>query len=531
VRNKIIISLVTVLFLLFLVACQLEKESSNDNDESEEYLNTSSEFPIVEDSITLDFFVGKGPTNQAKMDEVMAFNEYEDMTNININWEEIASDSLEEKRNLAVAGGELPDAFYAAEFPSSDLLKYGEQGTFIPLNDLIKEHAPNLSKIMDGYDLENVMQSADGNIYAVPRIMDPDFISILVNPLLYYDQEWLDKAEMDVPETTDDLYEFLKFVKESSDDDIIPFGSTDIDGLLAWLKGTFEVGNRGSHQAYIDSDPETGDVRFFPVSDEYKELLKYLNKLYSEDLIASNIFSIEWNQFISNASAGEYASTVFYSPDELFGEIGNHFTSGLPLTGSAEEQQHYSRAHNLYSFGTFVITSDNEYPEATMRWIDYFYSDEGSKLLYMGVEGESYEETEDGYEFLDHITNDPDGLTKEQMLAKYVGYLNTGQAAGIVKEDYFEGSETSDMSLEAVKKLEPYIIDDIWPELQYTKEEHKKMESLSQDIEKYADEMKDKFISGEASFDEWDDYVKTIEKMGLDDYLEIETQAIERLEE
>ncbi|MFQ9681080.1 MAG: hypothetical protein ACLRZH_14235 [Ruthenibacterium lactatiformans] len=46
---------------------------------------------------------------------------------------------------------------------------------------------------------------------------------------------------------------------------------------------------------------------------------------------------------------------------------------------------------NVQMTGVAVITTANKYPEATMRWLDYFYSEEGTVLCRLGIEGESYE--------------------------------------------------------------------------------------------------------------------------------------------
>ncbi len=40
--------------------------------------------------------------------------------------------------------------------------------------------------------------------------------------------------------------------------------------------------------------------------------------------------------------------------------------------------------------------------------------------------------------------------------------------------------------------------------------------------------MQDKFITGNEPFSKWDEYVKKIETMGLEDYLEIQESAYER---
>lgn len=43
--------------------------------------------------------------------------------------------------------------------------------------------------------------------------------------------------------------------------------------------------------------------------------------------------------------------------------------------------------------------------------------------------------------------------------------------------------------------------------------------------------MEAQFVTGETSFDEWDNYVKTLEEMGLDEYMEIQNEALKRYEE
>src|SRR5699024_1965272 len=135
----------------------------------EEALDNLNEegMPIVEEEIELEIFSGKAATTADDWNDVLLLNEYEEMTNVNITWNQVAADGLDEKRNLALASGDLPDAFYAANIPVSDIQKYGDQGTFIPLNDLIEEYAPNISKVLDeNPDIRKGLTFADGNIYS-----------------------------------------------------------------------------------------------------------------------------------------------------------------------------------------------------------------------------------------------------------------------------------------------------------------------------------------------------------------------------
>ena len=55
-----------------------------------------------------------------------------------------------EAHNLLIASGDIPDIFggqHVREFVN----EYGPQGAFVPLNDLIAEHAPNIQGYIDQY--------------------------------------------------------------------------------------------------------------------------------------------------------------------------------------------------------------------------------------------------------------------------------------------------------------------------------------------------------------------------------------------
>ncbi|WP_449538167.1 extracellular solute-binding protein [Ferdinandcohnia sp. Marseille-Q9671] len=525
--------LVLTVFVILLSACS--NNASTDKEENQKVdkealanLNETG-FPIVKDPLKLKFFTGKSAQNvNSDWNDILIWNTYAEMTNVELEWEQIQTDSLEEKRNLALAGGNLPDVFFLSSMPTLDIFKYGKQGTFVKLNDLIDQYAPNLKKLMDeNPEIRKAITFPDGNIYSLPSIVSPDFMSVRIASRPWFSQEALDTVGMDVPETTDEFYEFLKATKEKTGK--IPYGGTSMAEFVSWLQGSFGVSNKGVRNANIDVNPQDEDeVRFYATSDDYKALLEYVHKLYSEGLVEQNIFSIDWGQYLANASEGNYASTVFYDPIELFGdEIGGDYVSAAALKGPNGHQEFSKVAPAVSSIGNFVITSENPNPAATVRWMDYFYSDEGARLYYMGVEGETYEKTADGsYVYSDKILNSSEGLTMEQEIAKYLTWL--GGVQGIIKQEYFQGSENAPTSLEAAEKITPYVPEEIWPAFLYTEDESRFLSSTGADINKYVAEQRDKFISGDLSFSEWDTYVETIGNMGLDEYMEIHQAAYDR---
>lgn len=536
IKKKFII-LAAVPFIA-LAACN--KENNSDVGGSEEALNNlnTEGMPIVDDTVELEIFAGKAATTADDWNDVLLLNEYEEMTNMDITWNMVPADGLEEKRNLALASGDLPDVFYSANLPVSDVQKYGGQGTFIPLNDLIEEYAPNIKKVLDeNPDIRKGITFPDGNIYSIPTVYSPDFSSLLIGAKGWVNGDWLEQLDMDNPETTDEFYEYLKAVKETDlngngKNDEIPLSSVaEMSRIIHWISGAFGVQNRGQLHTLIDSDPDSGDIRFYPIDDQYKEMLTYLNKLYEEELIEQNIYSLEVDQHLANAADDLYGAVQFYNPMELYGkEVGGQFIPGNALEGPDGTKMYTGITSPVLSLGNFLITSENENPEATLRWIDYFWSEEGQKMFFMGIEGVTYEETEEGPKLTEEITDNPDGLTLTQALAEYI--INPGgNHPVIITDDFFTGSENAPTDVEAAEQLEPYLIEEIWPAFTYTAEENDRITVLETDLQKYVEEMQAGFITGENDFSEWDAYVETVKNMGYDEYMEIQQAAYERYKE
>src|SRR5699024_6647790 len=383
-------------------------------------------------------------------------------------------------------------------------------------------------------DIRKAITMPDGNIYAFPTIHDPEFTALVINSKPWYREDWLEELGMDIPETTDEFYDYLKAVKETDlmgdgKNEEIPFGSKDTYTIVEWLKGAFGIGNRGSTSGNFDMDPDSDKLRFIPTTDNYKQLLDYLHKLYDEELIEQSIFSIEHDQYFSNGAEGKYGSTYLQDPGQLFsGEYRDDYIGGLPLQGPNGDDEFTAIQHPLDAPGSFAITKDNDHPVATVRWIDFFYSDEGEKMFFMGLEGETFEQSDDGgYQFVEDIRDNPDGMNLDQSVSRYLTWPGGGYPS-ITKEDYFKGAESSEASREAASKLEPDAVEEIWPAFSYTKEEYKKITTFGSDIEKYVSEMQDKFISGDESLDDRDEYVKTLEDMNLNEYIDIMQGAYER---
>jgi len=488
--------------------------------------------PIVKEKIALDFFTGKWNGNSSNYDDVLVWKKYQEMSNIDVNFNLVPFESLTEKRNLALAGGDYPDVFYSARVGSSELTRYGPQGIFIPLNDLIDKYAPNFKKLMEeNPDIRKGLTMPDGNIYSLPSVYDPNFLSMLIGTPLWVNEDWLKQLKMEEPKTIDQFYTYLKAVKETDlngngKKDEIPYGGTGITSIIDQIKGAWGLGTKGLGHKFVDVVPDTNQLRFTKTLPEFKEMLQFMNKLYSEGLIDKEIFTIESGALNAKGQADLLGSTIVPNPDTIMGK--DNFIGLGALEGPHGDKLYSHVKVPMVHVGAFAITDKNEHTEATIRWMDHFYGQEGATFFFMGEEGTTYNKNANGdLEYIDKITNNPDGLTMDQALTKYFTWTG-GSYPGFVKEEYFKGSETLPNSMEAAQKAEPNAVEDIWYNFNFTNEETEFMSSVGKDIQDYIGEMEAKFVNGSASFDQWEEYVSTIEKMGLEEYMKVYQAAYER---
>ena len=128
--------LATLLALAMLLSCISVLAEGNFNAEG---------YPVVNEPITLRVLIGNSAASPADFNELQIIQEIEAKTGIHIEWI-MAGSGLTEKRSIMLATGDLPDIIVRDVTPA-ELVTYGANGTFIPMQDLIDQYAPNVLKL------------------------------------------------------------------------------------------------------------------------------------------------------------------------------------------------------------------------------------------------------------------------------------------------------------------------------------------------------------------------------------------------
>ncbi|RJG26503.1 extracellular solute-binding protein [Paenibacillus thiaminolyticus] len=515
----------TMLFTLLAACGSSDKpaaEGNSGNTSSESASDVSKDgFPIVKEPITLTM-MGQDVGIQNWQD-MGFFKEMEKKTNIKFEFRNAPADSFDTKRNLVFASGDYPDVFFSGQLQDSDEVNYGGQGVLIPLEGLIEEYAPNLKKLLDeNPDIRKSITTPDGHIYSLPNI---DLDAGWYRGPLWYNGKFLKALGMEVPKTIDELYTYLKRVKEEDPNgngkqDEIPLASVKLDDLRMWLLGSW-----GIYNEVIYSDTQD-KVHYTPMEPGYKEYLTFLNKLWTEGLLDKETFSQTNEQ---KKAKGKNNQIGLFSDYHAYFTLGGEPSMDDPMYRPVDSDvKAVAAKHPGLAKGAFAITNKNKHPEATMRWVDYLYSTEGAELLSNGPEGILWE-----YVNKDDHTKKwldvPGGGDREEYRATLTPDYGV-VVPKITNEDTkrgFSGEFDAWLKKETDEKILP-IAKVPFPSVYLSQDEQSEVSSIRSDLDTYVKQMEAKFVTGQEPLTNWDKYLETCKKMGGDRIVEIYQAAYDR---
>jgi len=252
-----------------------------------------NEFPIVDEPITLSVFSTKPATVEDL--ETNEFTKwYKEKTGVKIEWNYVTGNTRQ-SINLQIASGNFPDIFLGFNFSRAEQAAYYDQGVFIDMSDLIDEYGYNIKKMFEKYpEMEKALRHTDGKILGLPSGVQ-DFSQETAYKLWVY-EPWMEKLGAEMPETTDEFYELLKRFKNEDPNgngkaDEIPLAGRNMRGnpvgLDVFIMNAFTTWTRFGY--YNDN----GTAKFAPTSEEAKEGIRFIRKLYEEGLIHPESFSMD----------------------------------------------------------------------------------------------------------------------------------------------------------------------------------------------------------------------------------------------
>ena len=444
------------------------------------------------------------------------YTEMEAKLGMKINWIFMPDESSAEKVNALISSGDLPDLIMCSTATAS---LYGSEGVFEPLDDLIASSAPNLAKYMTKENTYSIRNSSDGFIYGIPQYIE---MNTTTQGSMTYRKDILEKLGAKEPTTFEEWTDLYKQVKENYPElNVLCERYSAIESQMATqfgmgvLFGGFDTSNAAGYGLTVQGDRKT--VEFLPTTENYKEMLKWYADLYANGILDEGYLTIDytvwWDQNICGGKAFACNTQNF---NRCFEGTSTAVANGLsevnwwvaetplnPINGERKILMKTSPWRDGYAW---ALSADSENKDAAMKFIDFWFSDEGILMYSYGLEGNTYK----------MVDGEPVRLPEGDIMANTLARFEEGFAFFMPSVETIAGGGyySEPVMIDHFDKNSPYV--ESIPSVAINADDVAEMTDSQVELNAYVMEMRDKFITGRESFDNWDAFVNQCKALGCE---------------
>lgn len=301
-------------------------------------------------------------------------------TNLDISVTLPPNESYQEKLNIILSSGNLPDMLHV--FDEVWVANYVKQGKLQQLDEYIDRYGTALKAKIPKEAWDKV--TYDGHIYAVPSLNEVKGVE-----LMYARKDWLDRLGLAPPRTLD---EYERVIQAFTEDDPDGNGKNDTIGLLL----TENLGRSspffGAFGTQLDQWLERdGQLVYSNIAPETKEALAFLRRLYEHKWI-DPLFPLNrtknLEEKVAAGQVGLFSATWYDTrgPIEL-NKKRDPNAEWIPLDypfGPRGEKGVYASS---IVRGFNVVPVGSQHTAAVIRMLD-FIAGEGHRDLKLGFENQ-----------------------------------------------------------------------------------------------------------------------------------------------
>lgn len=527
-RKKLLVCFLAGLLVISSIMGCATDTGKNDNAKTEVQVSTSitkepvgyaetGKLPITATPVTITLL---SPEDDVQATETWTFNRIEELTGIKIKAEQVYMADYDQRLELMLASKTLPDIFNVSQQQAND---YGPLGAFAAINKHL-DILPTFSKIWDSEDYirKNVI-SSDSNIYYFPIYKSER----QVNHGMMYRKDIFDKNSIpSSPDGPDEWFNALKKLKEIYPDSIPLVSKTRTDFFRDMYCGW---GNsRIDKNTYYGYDHDDGLFKFAPATEEWKEMLRYFNKLMENGLLdpefltsSSDDWTAKMTQEAQSFATFDWVDRMVMFKDAVKEKLPDYnlrYSYPMGPTG-----KHYSLSY--VSPSGYTVAADSKNLEIALQLMDWLYTDEGSRITTMGEENETYTKDANGkvtYHELEAAKIAPAMSSLRDMYGLF--RFREVMHPECIYFDYHEGLTEGLKMLVDNNRILP-----LDPIPTYTTEETEKQSELYAALKKSVEEYSSAVIFGKNNLNEdWDAWLKKAEQLGYKQIEEIQNNAYAR---
>ena len=443
--------------------------------------------------------------------------------NVEINWTVLPPSDIYQKVALMATSNQMPDFIFFWD-GNATLNKIGSEGYLYNVCDLV-DKMPNYLKLYPGEDWNQVVdlrKHSDGGVYFFPqkRPMKSDDSWL-------YRKDVFDKMNIKYPETADDLYNAMKELKEMNPNAIIP-------NKWGW-SGLAYGGILTMHGVQPGSfiSPFTGEfVPFGVLTQEYRDAIRFANKLYKEEILDPEFITCSDAQFLEKVANGN-AYLVHYCPNwdtRLTDQAKKSDPNAKFAYGEFYPQAYPERDVIPYipttigcNFGPSISTNvKGDALDRLLDYLDWTCTEEGIRFITWGIEGFTYEMKDGKPQFKSNVQVPGVNTTGKLQSAFGIAGMNGNLVWPREGIKLVYGSDSSfdyGDKITANPKAKPII----GKAIVFTPEVQSEMADTGTLIWDKIAEYSSKFIINEYdpnNDSDWDKFINELKKLNVDAYVE-----------
>ncbi|MEV4578964.1 extracellular solute-binding protein [Nonomuraea jabiensis] len=318
---------------------------------------------------------------------------------LNITW--VPNADYNEKTNVTLASSALPDVMVIQDNKGASFVKAAQAGAFWDLTDKLDKY-PNLKPKSDQAWLNS---KTDGKNYGIYRVRP------LLRSAIMIRKDWLEKLDLKLPETTDDLYNIAKAFTEKDPDGN---GKKDTYGLILpkWPGVNFAASSPyNAIDVWFGAPNNYGmrDGKLVPEFDvpEFWEAQKYIKKFIDEGLTNPDWATLDTAKWDDPFIQGKGGITIDVnvragSLYDKFKELdATTYDKKVAMAGNLKRPDGKKFSLPFTGFNGIVAISKQRFRteqqlDEVLKVLDKLASKEGSILVNNGIEGRNFK-VEDGF--------------------------------------------------------------------------------------------------------------------------------------
>lgn len=433
---------------------------------------------------------------------------------LTISWEWEGVTGYVQGMRLHMASGEMP---HAMKIASQELaVELIENDVLIPLDDLLKEYAPDVLKGISEAELNLIRsQAPDNKIYYMPQIRDlPQIRAGFIRT------DWLERVGMEVPTTRDELVEVYKaFRDKDANGNGDPSDEIPVSGRegMRWCDDLFAIHGVSMHEGHprLSWDPQKQQMISHQVSPEMKEAIKFLRYLVEEGLMDQTMpiqKAQDWAAKINANRVGHYYHLIesIHNFSAFVERDPKADWTYLPLVkvGGVPAQKHTWPRIGV-DYPVFAITTAAKDPAKIMQWYNWSVAtDEANKFIRLGIPGVDWKMTGGKIEIINQQTP----------TYKYVSDGRLAFSSDVLKLS--DLGETKSRILEKAVKVGTRIYDDLGIPTSVYEGYEDFMPNKAVVYRDYCSKM----VLGSKPMSAWDEYVAEWHKRGGTEVLKRATE-------